>query len=176
MDKYKYSQNNHWIILTLASIKIEYSGEVNSNQISILGSRVWSGIFLVTKQESLQAIQKDLLCKTGSNLPFIFVRNMPKGKLNRFSQNDMQATQLSPIIWAWHNQMEQLEYMQIDFSRNATYASYIFLKLLPHFPTVVLNWGYKIKGYHHLDRKGENVLSESLRGCCSGSKSLRHGD
>lgn len=146
---------------------MEYSGEVNSNQISILGSRVWSGIFLMTKQESLQAIQKDLLCETGSNLPFIFARNMPKGKLNRLSQNDMQATQLSPIIWAWHNQMEQFEYMRTDFSRNATYASYIyFLKLLSRFPTVVLNWWYKIKGYHHLGGKSFQSTTQYEWTCC----------
>lgn len=67
----------------------------------------------MTKQESLQAIQKDLLCDFGSSLAFIFVRNMPKGKLNKFSQTDMQATQLSPISWAWHNQMEPFEYIWI---------------------------------------------------------------
>lgn len=67
----------------------------------------------MTKQESLQAIQKDLQCDFGSSLAFIFVRNMPKGKLNKFSQNDMQATQLSSISWAWHNQMEPFEYIWI---------------------------------------------------------------
>lgn len=83
--------------------------------LNTLRSRVWSGIFLMTKQESLQAIQKDLQWDFGSCLALIFARNVPKGKLNGFSQNDMQATQLSPISWAWHNQIELFEYIWIKY-------------------------------------------------------------